>query len=175
MARDAVPTDAELRRTADMLAADLTPIVHAPDISAMDKLHGFLATMTPWQTRRRDELRAWYSAHDAVTHDKLRREIKTRVAPLLATIVGQGVREGVFVVDRRDRAARLTVSLMQDLEERLVYLALAKEPWETAEQAVAMVTAAVADLLGAPAGSVVLVDPRLLRSWFAPEPNTATG
>jgi hypothetical protein len=170
-----VVSDADLRRTADRLEADLAPIAHARDVQAMDKLHAFFATMTPWQERRRDELRAWYSSHDAATWEKLRREIRTRVAPLLANIIGQGVQEGVFATDHHGRAARLTVSLVQNLDERLAYLALTQGAWEAAEQAIAMFTSAVADLLGAPAGVVALVDPRLLRSWFAPETDAVTG
>jgi hypothetical protein len=85
--------------------------------------------MTPWQERRRDELRAWYSSHDAATWEKPRREIRTRVAPLLADIIGQGTREGVFATDRHGRAARLTVSLVQNLDERLAYLVLTQGAW----------------------------------------------
>jgi hypothetical protein len=81
----------------------------------------------------------------------------------------------VFTVDRRDRAARLIVSLVQNLDDRLAYLTLTSASRETAEQAVAMFTEAVADLLGAPAGSVVLVDPRQLRLWFATETDAVTG
>jgi hypothetical protein len=169
-----VVSDAELRRTADRLEADLVPIAHAPDVPAMDKLHALFATMTPWQERRRDELRAWYSSHDAATWEKLRHEIRTRVAPLLATIIGQGMRERVFAADRHGHVASLTVSLVQNLDERLACLALTRGAWEAAEQAIATFTRAVTDLLGAPAGAVVLVDPRLLRSWFAPGTDTVT-
>jgi hypothetical protein len=170
-----VTSDAEARRTADALEADLIPIAHAHDVPAMDKLHGLFAAMTPWRTRRRDHLRAWYSNHDAATLEKPRHEITTRIAPLLAHIIWQGMLEGVFVVDRRDQAARLVVSLVRNLDERLACLALTREPWDAAEQAIALFTDAVADLLGTPAGSVVLVDPRLVRSWFVPETDTAAG
>jgi hypothetical protein len=169
-----VVSDAELRRTADRLEADLVPIAHARDVPAMDKLHALFATMTPWQERRRDELRAWYSSHDAATWEKLRHEIRTRVAPLLATIIGQGMQERVFAAGRHGHVASLTVSLVQNLDERLAYLALTRGAWEAAEQAIATFTRAVTDLLGAPAGAVTLVDPRLLRSWFAPGTDMVT-
>lgn len=101
--------------------------------------------------------------------------LRTRIAPLLADIIGQGVQEGVFTVAFPDQMGRVVVSLIQDLNDRLAELVLAAEPGQrmlrTAEHTVAAYTDALERMLGVPAGSVLLVKTQTLRPWFDPEPN----
>lgn len=165
--------EAVVERLADAVAAGLAPVV-ATGGDALDKLNGVFAALATWKVERRDLLmallRVWQSDDNAVLRLKLRPGIAERVAPLLAAIVDQGLRENVFSVPDAEQSARVAVSLVQDLNDRLADLFLAMEAgqgeWHALEQAVAAHTDALERILGAPGGSVVLVDLAVLRAWF---------
>ena len=165
--------EAVVDRLADAVAESLAPVIHA-ETRAIDKLNGFFAAVATWKVQRRDLmvalLRVWQSDDNAVLRQKLRPGIAERVAPLVADIVDQGVGEGVFTVRDADQSARVVVSLVQDLNDRLADLFLVMEAsqgeWRTVEQAVAAHVEALERILGAPGGSVVLVDLAVLKAWF---------
>lgn len=178
--------EAVVDRLADAVAASLAPMAAEPDAAAMDKLGRFFAALAAWKSRRRDLLiallRVWQSDDNAIVRQKLRPGIAGRIAPLLADVVDQGVREGVFTAPYPDQTARVIVALVQDLNDRLATLLLATESRETGqgdrrsimrtvEHTIAAYTDALERILGAPTGSVLLVDPDMLRPWFETERN----
>jgi hypothetical protein len=144
---------------ADATPATLTSVAGDPDLAALDKLLHFF--------------RRWRGG--AVLPQKLRPGIADRIAPLLADIIGQGVQQGVFTVAYPDQMGRVIVSLIQDLNDRLVELVLAAESvprtLRIVEHTIAAYTDALERILGVPAGLVVLVKTQTLRPWFDPEPN----
>lgn len=164
---------AVMERLADAVAARLAPVARGPD-GALDKLGHFFAALGRWKAGRRELLvalvRVWQSDDNAVVRQKLRPGIADRVAPLLAVVVEQGVREGTFSATHPAQTARVVVSLVQDLNDRLATLFLAAEPgrddWPTVRDTVDAYTDAVTRVLGAPTGSVPLADPAVLRPWF---------
>ncbi|MGH3970815.1 MAG: TetR/AcrR family transcriptional regulator [Mycobacterium sp.] len=168
--------EAVIDRTAQTIAAALTPVAATPELSAPEKLSRFFAALAGWKIRQRvlllPLLRVWQSDDNAIVRQKIRPSIANRYAPPLTEIVEQGVGEGVFTVIYPARCARVIISLTQDLNDELAELFLAtrinENEWQVIEQTVAAYTDAVERILGAPTGSVTLVDPRLLRSWFDP-------
>lgn len=171
--------EAVVERMADATAAHLAPVAGDPALPAPDKLLRFFAALATWKARRRDLLlsllRVWCSDDNAVLRQKLRRGIADRIAPLLADIISQGVREGVFTSAHPDQAGRVVVSLVQDLNDRMADLVLdagsGDERLRTAWQTVAAYTDALERILGVPAGTVVLVEVDTLRPWFDAEPD----
>jgi len=176
--------EATVDRLADAVAARLAPVATEPGVAAVDKLGRFFAALAGWKSRRRDLLvallRVWQSDDNAIVRQKLRPGIADRIAPLLVGVVDQGVREGVFTAPYPDRTARLIVSLVQDLNDQFATLMLAvtaqapgqedrRGPMRTVEHTVTAYTDALERILGAPTGSVLLVDPDVLRPWFEPE------
>lgn len=167
--------EAVMTRVADVVAAELAPVAELPDVGALDKMGRFFCALAASKVRRRDLLieltRVWQSDDNAIVRQKLRPAITARVAPILATIVGQGVAEGVFDVRDPARTARVIVSLVQDLNDTLADLFLAVDAglddWRAVEQTVAAHTDALERILGVPDGSVALVDLTVLRQWFA--------
>jgi hypothetical protein len=103
----------------------------------------------------------WCSDDNAALRQKLRPGIADRIAQLLANIIGQGVQEGAFTVAYPDQMGRVTVSLIQDLNDRLAQLLLVAEPGQqtlrTVEHAIAAYTDTLERILSVPAGSVLLV------------------
>ena len=174
--------EAVVDRLADAVAASLAPVAGEPDVAALDKLGRFFAALATWKTQRRDLLvallRVWQSDDNAIVRQKLRPEIADRIAPLLAGIVEQGGREGVFTVTQPDQSAQVIVSLIQDFNDRLATLFLDMESaesdhsnWRTVEHTTAAYTDALERILGAPTGSLQLVDLETLQRWFTPEQN----
>ena len=125
------------------------------------------------ESARRDLLlplvRVWCSDDNAVLRQKLRSAIADRAAPLFADVVARGVREGVFTATHPDETARVIVSLVQDLNDRLGGFLLAAEavPFAAVERTVAAYADAIARTPGVAGEEVVLVASGTLRPWFA--------
>lgn len=165
-------------RTSATVAAHLAPIACDADLAAVAKLRRFFLALGEWKTQRRDllvgMLRVWYSDANAVVRHKVRALITDRIAPLLAEIVAQGVAEGDITLPHPEQTGRVLVALVQDLNDDLAALFFAVEDG-TADLAavrdsVAAYTAAAERILDLPAGSIVLVEPAVVRAWYAPEP-----
>ena len=70
-----------------------------PDLSAVEKLHQYFATLADYKDARRELLiqviDVWYSDDNAIVREKFRREVVRLVTPHFASIIRQGVAEGV--------------------------------------------------------------------------------
>lgn len=165
--------EAVVERLADRTAGALAPIADEPGGPALDKLNRFFAALAGWKAQRRELLVAllqvWRSDDNAVVRQKLRPGIADRIAPLLGRIIAQGVAEGVLAAGHPDEFGRVVVSLVQDLNDRVADLLIAVGDPGEIERAVAAYTAALERVLGAPTGSLLLVDPTVLRPWFEPD------
>ncbi len=164
--------EAVVERMADRVAAGLTQVVAEPGVPALTTLSRVFAGLARWKSARRDLLlplvRVWCSDDNAVLRQKVRAGIAERIAPLFAEIVARGVRQGVLTACHVDETARVIVSLVQDLNDRLGELLLAAEPvsFAVVERTVAAYTDAVERTLGVSEGVVVLVTGETLRPWF---------
>jgi hypothetical protein len=165
-----------MERMADTVASHLAPVANNPDLPALDKLRLFFAALASWKAQRRELLVAmlevWYCDGNALVRQKLHARIADRLAPLVAAIISQGVREGVFVAPYPDQLGRVVISLIHDLNDRLADLFFAFESGDVdlapVEHTVAAYTGALERILGLPDGSVVLVDTATLHAWFDP-------
>jgi hypothetical protein len=130
------------------------------------------AGLARWKAARRDVLfplvRVWCSDDNAVLRQKTRSGIADRIAPLFAEIIARGMRQGVLAATHPEETARVIVSLVQDLNDRLGELLLSTEPvsFDAVERTVAAYTDAVERTLGVAEGAVVLVTAETLRPWF---------
>ena len=92
--------EAEVERMVDAIMAILAPIADDPDLPATVKLQGVFTAAGTWKAERKDLmvaiLEAWYSDHNAIVREHVRRAASMRLAPLLAEVVRQGKAEGVF-------------------------------------------------------------------------------
>ena len=90
--------------------------------------------------------------------------------PLLIDIFEQGIREGVLNIPFPDQIGAIFVSLLQSLGDAFAELLLADEPLGDELRRAERVAAAYADViervLGAPAGSIKLIDAEALHEWF---------
>jgi AcrR family transcriptional regulator len=152
----------------------LTPIVDDPHLPAIDKLLRLFDTMGRWKTARKpflvDLLRVWYADDNASFRDKMRTAGRAWMTPLLAAIIRQGVGEGVFTTAYPDQFAEAIQSLMHDLSDTLARQLLALGPRggdrRPVVRAIAAYTDAIERVLGAPKGSICLMDARMVEEWF---------
>jgi AcrR family transcriptional regulator len=161
------------RMVTDALEA-LQPIVTDPNRSAVDKLNGLFAGMASWKAQRKEillaVLRVWLSDDNAIVRDKLRRGVITNLTPVFTTIIRQGMAESSFTVTSADHAARVLVSLMLGANEHAGDLYVARQagqmPFELIEGAFAAYPEALERILGAPPGSLRMIDSKVLHEWY---------
>jgi AcrR family transcriptional regulator len=152
----------------------VAPMVADPSLPAIKKFDLLFSGIAQWKTQRKELvlalLEVWFSDDNAIVRDKLRQAMMVRFAPQLAAIIRQGAAEGVFSVSSPDDSARVLVSLLQgaqDLAGELFFSRQAKTmTFEAVEGMLAAYPEAFERLLGAPAGSLRIVDPAILREWF---------
>jgi AcrR family transcriptional regulator len=166
--------DAVVERMVKTVTASLAPLVADPDVPAFQKLQGLFAGIASWKGARTELmsalLRVWLSDENAIVREKFRRGLMLRLAPLLATIVRQGVDEGVFVSSSPGDTGRVLVSLIQGANETAVELYVARQAgrvsYEDVERPLATYGEAFEQVLGLPAGSLTIVDAAVLREWY---------
>ena len=153
----------------------VAPIVANPTLSAPQKLERLFSGIAGWKAERRALMLAllevWYSDDNAIVRDKVRRSTVTGLVPLLSVIVEQGRVETVFSTSSPDGAARAVVALLlgaQDMAGELFFTRQAGEiPFEMVAARFAGLAEALTRVLGAPIGSLSLIDDATLRLWFS--------
>ncbi len=166
--------EAIIERMQQEVAQILLPIVHDPQLPALEKLHRFFATMSHWKTVRKDFFLAllgvWYRDDNAIVRQKLRTTGATWLAPWLSATIHQGVEEGVLTTSYPDQAGEVVLALVMELGETLGRLLLSFDPEHDdmlrIEGTVAAYTDALERVLGAPKDSLQIVDAETLSEWF---------
>jgi AcrR family transcriptional regulator len=154
----------------------LNSIVDDPSLSALSKLDRFFSAIARWKTARKDYLaallRVWYADENALTREKLRAAMPQRFGPLLNAIVRQGIQEGMMSAAHPENVGSVVLYMLYDLGDHFATLLRAPDGDREALPLIMEIVAAYNDalerILGAPAGSFVLVDPDILRAWFEP-------
>lgn len=167
--------EALVERMGEEVVQLLLPIVHDPALSALDKLRRFFPTLARWKTARKDFIlalmRVLYADDNAIFRQKTRALAVKRVTPQLASIIHQGVREGVLTTAYPDQMGEVVLSLVLDFGDAVADLLLSREPgrdeYPRAKRTVAAYTETLERAVGAPAGSLPLADDQTLREWFA--------
>ena len=166
--------EAVLERMSDVVLATLAPLIDDPTMPALEKFQRLLGGIAQWKNQRKELmtqlLGVWLSDDNAIVREKFRKAMVTRMVPLLAAIIEQGRREGVFAVTSPDGAARSAWALMQGAQEVAAELLLARRanaiPFEHVEATLAGYAEGFERIVGVPPGSIQLADDTTLRLWF---------
>ena len=174
--------EALVERRGEEVVQLLLPIVHDPVLGALEKLRRFFPTLAQWKTARKDFILALmhilYADENALFRQKARALAVKRVTPLMTTVIRQGIQEGVLTTSYPDQVGEVILSLVLDLGDTIAWLLLSWEPRRDddvrrVESTVAAYTDALERALGAPTGSLPLVDAQTLQEWFvSPGDNT---
>jgi AcrR family transcriptional regulator len=168
--------EALIERVIEEATPMMTAIVDDPDSDAMAKLHRFFHSAGRWKTARKEYLmsflQVWYADENAITREKLRLATPDRFGPLLDRIVRQGMDEGVFDTPYPDQVGRIMFMLVYDMGVEFASFLRVRdrdpEALHKAERMVAGFNNTVERLIGAPEGSVELMEPEVIRAWFEP-------
>lgn len=151
----------------------LTPVVQDQQLPALTKLQRMFDAMGGWKTAQKDYhlalLRVWYADDNAIVRWKVRTMRSERLGPLFAAIIRQGVEEGDLSTAYPDRLSEVVLALTQDFVDTLAALFFSFEPGHDdlsgMVDAAAAYTEALERMLGAPPGSLSLVDAATLAEW----------
>jgi len=166
--------DGVVARMVDAALLSVQPVVDDPALPAAAKLRALFAGIASWKTARKELLLAlievWLSDHNAIVREKFRRVVVERLTPVMASIIRQGKAEGVFTVSAPDEAARVFVSFLLSLNQSTTELFLARQAGtisvDDVRRALDAQVEAMERVLGAPQGSLTLVDETVIHEWF---------
>jgi AcrR family transcriptional regulator len=158
----------------------MIPIVEDPHLSAIEKLERYFETGLRWKSGKKELmlslLRIWVADENAIFRQKMFALQIQHVTPLLTEIVRQGVREGVFTTAYPEQFCQMMINIIQVLSDTLIGLFLSEEAerdlvrleGELTDYAEALADA-VERLLGAPTGTLKVIDVDTLMEWFVDE------
>ena len=166
--------DAVIDRITTVATDSIRPMVADPGLTSLDKLQGLFAGIARWKGERTDLMLAvvesWEADDNAVVREKFRRSAVGLMAPMLADIIRQGRTEGRFEGLDPDEASHVLASYMLGANDAAVQLYTARRAdaitFEAVERRFAAYWQGLERYLGLPAGSLVIVDPDVLRQWF---------
>jgi AcrR family transcriptional regulator len=148
----------------------LLPIIHHPNLSAIEKLQGFFDTLDRLRIARKADVvklvRVWYSDDNAI--------IREQRKPLLTEIAHQGIQEGSFTTAYPDQAGEVILSLLQGMGNTHARLLLSLEQGSDDERCIEQIIAthaasmdAIERVLGAPPHSFYRADAGAVNIWVA--------
>ncbi|MCK6581347.1 MAG: TetR/AcrR family transcriptional regulator [Anaerolineae bacterium] len=155
----------------------LLPITQDPDLPALEKLQRIFLTVIRSKAAQRTFvaalLRVWYTDDNAIVRQKIDEALMTRLVPLLALTIRQGIQEGVFTSAYPDHISEVIWSLLRGLQETPARLLLAYTPEHDEQQyveGVISVHTAYMDtlerILGIPTGSLYRADIDTVKGWI---------
>lgn len=165
--------DAVVSRMVARTIAVIQPLVDDPAVGAIAKLCGVYRSINAWKFDQHDLMldlqRALSAEANAPLVRRLERDAADALTPRLATIVAQGVREGVFDTRHPDQAGRFVLALAAPLSRVLgdALIAAGTPSIAGLEVELDAYHDAVERVLGAKAGTVRLIEREAVSAWFA--------
>jgi TetR/AcrR family transcriptional regulator, transcriptional repressor for nem operon len=150
------------------------PIVDDPNLTALEKLHRLFDASARWKSARKDYIlslvRVWYADENAIVRQKIQTNSIRWTTPLIEKIVQQGVHEGMFHTAFPAQTGELVMYLLYHIGDAMVEMIFSSESKDIelvhAEKMMAASNEALERVLGAPTGSLNLVDRENLKVWF---------
>jgi AcrR family transcriptional regulator len=169
------------RMVEEQVESHFLSIVQNPDLTALEKLQRYFDTAVQWKTSNKELImeltRVWYSDENALARQKMFNMMVEHVTPLFVEIINQGVREGTFSTPYPEFASQINISLIQALGDAFARMLLSEEAKDSntlqeAENLIASYNDALERILGAPKGSIHLMDTEALKEWLTTEDAT---
>jgi TetR/AcrR family transcriptional regulator, transcriptional repressor for nem operon len=150
------------------------PISADPDLPALEKMRRVLLTANRWKVAQKDYLmalvRTWYTDQNAIVRQKITARMLKESGSLITDVIQQGVREGVFKAAYPEFIGEIAMGLMIALGDRYAEILLSGETQSVNMERVRCISAAYSEaierVLGAPPGSIEVIDTGSLEQWF---------
>jgi AcrR family transcriptional regulator len=151
----------------------LLSIVQDGSLPALEKLEQFFRTASQWKIERKDFmlglLHAWYSDENAIVRQKMQAMSIQWYAPMLVSIIQQGIHEGVLHCAYPDMAGEVSLHLLMGMGDTISDILLSKEAAGVEktrlQHTLEVYIDAMERVLGAPVGSIKIIDPTILEQW----------
>lgn len=177
---DSKPTviEALTRRLVSDSERALAPIVEDPEIGALQKLQLFFSEIIRWKSQRQNlfvaMLPVWYAPDNVAFRLLVDLESAKRMAPLMGTIVRQGVDTGQFSTAYPEQAGAILVAIVQALQGAMAQQLLDASGLSAIEPKVNEIVKthaahmeAIERYLGVPTGTLNRADARTVKSWIS--------
>ena len=158
----------------EQAVADLQEIIADETLTAIPKWQKVVQLSNSWKRDKEAEIiqvgRILREDENILLHHKLRTEWLKVSAREVATIIDQGVTEGVFhveyVPETADVLLTVTSSFNDEVGELIANPEKLDDPTTLALRKYAAMQSVVERLLGAPTGSMPIIDEETLTAWF---------
>jgi AcrR family transcriptional regulator len=156
----------------------LLAAVHDPSLTALEKLQHYFDTAVRWKTAEKalmlELMRVWYSDENVLARQKMMALMVKHVTPLFMEIIHQGVQDGDFTTPYPEYASQVIINLVQPLGDTFAKMILSDEAknsnaLQEAENLILAYNDSLERILGAPKGSIHLMDAGVLKEWFPPK------
>lgn len=171
--------DAIVERIGREALVALEPMIEDATLDAPTKLEQFFTQTQNWKLANRefllDVMAVVYRDENTVLRMKIIEAMMPIVVPHLASILRQGVAEGVYSVEYPEECAEIVLEMTQGLASPIVKLLLHRPgngetmaaALQTLERRVRACERSIERVLGAAEGSISLLSSEQLRTWFA--------
>jgi AcrR family transcriptional regulator len=156
----------------------LLSAVNDPHLTALEKLQHYFDTAVRWKTSEKalmlELMRVWYSDENALARQKMMALMIKHVTPLFREIIHQGVQDGDFTTTYPEYASQVIINLIQPLGDTFAKMILSEDgkhsnTLQEAENLIVAYNDSLERILGAPKGSIHLMDTGALKEWFPPD------
>ncbi len=172
--------EALIDRLADEAEAKFIPLLNDPTLPALEKMRRYFSSAVQWKATQKDYmlalLRIWYSDENVLTRQKVFATMLQRVAPSFTRVIQQGVQEGTLCTSFPEQATEISLYLILGLGDKFGEVILGhkagtinlsgEEKFRIIQKAVEAYTDALERVLGASAGSLLLMDDDSIRVWI---------
>jgi TetR/AcrR family transcriptional repressor of nem operon len=163
------------RMVVEQMEPQFLSMVRDPHLTALEKLQYYFDIAVRWKTAKKalmmELVKVWYSDENALARQKMFAMMVTHVTPLFIEIIHQGVQEGTFSTPYPEYASQVNVNLIQALGDTFAKMLLSgkakhNNTLQEAENLIVAYNDALERVLGAPKGSIHLMDTDALKEWF---------
>ena len=150
------------------------PISADPSLPALEKMQRVFATAARWKLAQKEYLmallRVWYADDNAIVRQKIQARLLLESGHFITDVIEQGVREGVFQTGYPERVGEIAMGLVTTLGDHYAEILLANPPPPDGLEQILRINAAYTEaierVLGAPPGSLELIDVASIKAWL---------
>jgi len=155
-----------VERITDEILAVVQPLLSESSLNAFQKFERFFTDSGNWKLENREQLlelmRIVYRDENIVLLHRMNERSIQKVSPMLAEIIAQGIEEGQFITEYPHESAEIIMYMAVGLSTQLRAIIMEgrrdKDSLEYANLKLSAYERAVERILGAPDGSMTLID-----------------